>query len=75
MNANKIVRKMPDTKGEKNGRSKITLETATAIRKLGTEQNKQRRENDSGGNYKEIAKKFNVCPATVGAIVRGETWR
>ncbi len=61
-----------DNRGEKHGNSKLTKDVVLEIRRLG-EQNKFRKR-EVGGNYKKIAKKFNIAASTVGQIVRRKSW-
>lgn len=63
-----------DNRGSKHGMSKLTKEQVIQIKKLGLESNKSVRKIDSGGNYKNIAKMFNISPSTVGAIIKGRSW-
>jgi len=63
-----------DNRGERHGMAKLTKENVKKIRIMGLKNNKKVRKIDNGGNYKEIAKKFNIAPSTVGHIVRGSTW-
>ena len=51
-------------RGERNGRSKISGDIVLAIRSM----------RDSGSMGIEIAKRFNVSPATVSKIIRRESW-
>ena len=43
--------------------------------KLTTEKVAYIRENPDGLTQRQLAKKFNVCQATIGQIQRGETWK
>jgi len=62
-----------DNRGEQHPLSKLNKKQVFEIRRLGT-QTKGIKKIDKGGNYKSIAKKFNIAPSTVGQIVRGESW-
>lgn len=62
-------------RGENHPQSKLTSEQVIEIRKLATMANKNIRKIDKGGNYKEIAKKYNICASTIVQIVRGSSWK
>jgi DNA-binding MarR family transcriptional regulator len=57
------VRKGRQARGEKNGRSKLTVKEVRTIRKL----NK-----DGGYSYSQLAERFRVSIGYVGCIVREE---
>ena len=63
-----------DNRGSKHGMSKLTETEVKEIRDLAISANKNIRKIDKGGNYKEIANRFNVSPSTIVHIVRGSTW-
>jgi DNA-binding MarR family transcriptional regulator len=60
------VRKGRQARGEKNGRSKLTVKEVRTIRKL----NK-----DGGFSYRQLAERFRLSPSYVGCIVREEYWK
>lgn len=62
-----------DNGGERHPLSKLTKKQVLEIKKLGKKY--KFRKGEAGGNYKEIAKKYNISPGTVGSIVRGITWK
>lgn len=51
--------------GEKNGRAKLTTDSAKEIRKLFSE----------GLTKTELAKRFNVGNSTIGRVCNGENWK
>lgn len=63
-----------DNRGEKSSLSKLTKKQVLEIRILAKKNNKKIRKSDNGGNYKEIAKKYNISPSNVGAIIRRLSW-
>ena len=60
--------------GERHPNNKLTSEQVLEIRRLAASNNKKTRQIDRGGDYKNIAAKFNVSPSTVGSIVSRKTW-
>lgn len=63
-----------DNRGDHHGMSRLNEKEVRQIRELAGKK-VTNREKDIGGNYKEIAKKFNIAPSTVGAIVRRTAWK
>jgi hypothetical protein len=58
-------RKQPITRGEKNGRHKLTLDDIPLIRLSAF----------AGASYPFIAKRYGITSQAVGYIVRCVTWR
>lgn len=64
-----------DNRGEKHPQHKLTKEQVLEIRRLGAEGNRKRRKIDHGGNYAEIARKFNVSTTAICSVVLKKTWK
>lgn len=63
--------------GEKHGMCRLTINKVLKIRRLAKKNLKQfdeKRENDIGSGYRDIAKKFGVSPSAIGHVVRRSTW-
>ena len=63
-----------DNRGERHSLSKLKERDIPIIRMLAKKINKKVRKIDNGGNYAEIAKRFNVCRSTIEHVVLGSTW-
>lgn len=72
-NQNDRIKHGTSNRGTRHGMRKLTEQQVLEIRKLGMDGKFRKGEN--GGNYKEIAKKYNIKQGTVGNIVRGITWK
>lgn len=55
----------PNTNGQRNGNSKLTIEDVRTIRAM----------RESGQLQYKIAEKFGVSPSTVGEIIKGKIWK
>ena len=62
-----------DNRGEKHGMDKLTKKEVLEIKILG--KSGKWRKTEKGGDYKKIAKKYNISSSTVGDIIAKRTWK